>query len=84
MRKIKLTCRKKNGSYEKLLYVDGQPLDCAFDPETEHAQQLFDALSPEQLTDTGTERCKDFVLVFRTDDGQMQEFADLLAEHENP
>ncbi len=84
MRKIKLTCRKKNGTYEKQLYVDGEPLDCAFDPETESAQQFFEALSPEKLTDTAASQCsEDFVLVFRTDDMQMQEFAALLAEHEN-
>lgn len=81
MRKIKLTCRKKNGSYEKKLYVDGEPLDCAYDPETERAQQFWEAFSPEKLTDAGTERCEDFVLVFRTDDAQMQEFGDFLESH---
>ncbi len=81
MRKIKLTCRKKNGSYEKKLYVDGEPLDCAFDPETELAEQFFDAFSPETLIEAHAARYADLVIVLRTDDGQMQEFAELLAAH---
>lgn len=81
MRKIKLTCRKKNGSYERKLYVDGEPLDCAFDPETELAEQFFDAFSPETMIEKNAARYADFVIVLRTDDGQMQEFSELLAAH---
>ncbi len=81
MRKIKLTCRKKNGGYERKLYVDGEPLDCAFDPETELAEQFFDAFSPETLIEKNAARYADLVIVLRTDDGQMQEFGDFLAEH---
>ncbi len=81
MRKIKLPCRKKNGSYETQLYVDAQLHDSAFDEETCLAQQFFDAISPQSLTDAGTARCEDFVLVLRTDDEQMQTFGALLQEH---
>lgn len=84
MRKIKVVCRQKAGDFQEKLYVDGEALDCAFDTETETAEQFLDAFSPEALTARCTERYgEDFVLVFRTDDQQMQEFSDFLAEHGN-
>lgn len=82
MRKIKLVCQQKNGSFQENLFADGEALDCASDTETHAAVQFLNAFSPKTLTKTCTERYgEDFVLVFRTDDTQMQEFDAFLTEH---
>ena len=45
------------------------------------AEQFFDAFSPETLIEAHAARYADLVIVLRTDDGQMQEFGELLAAH---
>lgn len=82
MRKIKLTCRQKDGRYEKQLFVDGESLADAGDTETQSAERFLNAFQPETLTQECAKRYgEDFVLVMRTDDVQMQEFDALLCEH---
>ncbi len=82
MRKIKLTCRRKDGSFEQKLFVDGESLAAAGDNETRSAELFLNAFQPERLTKECEERYgEDFVLVMRTDDVQMQEFDALLQEH---
>ncbi len=82
MRKIKLTCRRKDGGFERELFVDGESLASAGDTETQSAERFLNAFQPETLTKECAERYgEDFVLVMRTDDVQMQEFDALLQEH---
>lgn len=82
MRKIKYVCTQKDGKYQAALYADGELLDCAFDTETWAAEKFFNAFAPQSLTAQCTEQYgENFVLVFRTDDQQMQEFDALLSEH---
>ncbi len=83
MRKMKVICRQKDGNYMEELFVDGAAQKDAADMETKHAEAFLNAFSPEELTRQCTERYgEDFVLVFRTDEKQMQEFDALLKEHD--
>lgn len=66
------------------LFVDGEEQADAFDAETRSAGQFFDLFSPgDMMRKYAAKYGENFVLVFRTDEVQMQEFAALLAEHGN-
>lgn len=84
MRKIKYVCRPAADTFSMQLFVDEEAYAEAFDAVTSSAREFFGLFSPESMMEKYTAQYgKDFVLVFRTDESQMQEFAALLAEHGN-
>ncbi|MBE6826472.1 MAG: hypothetical protein E7511_06275 [Ruminococcus sp.] len=82
MRKIKIVCRPEQKSFTRQLFVDGEEKPEAFDAEARSAGHFFDLFAPAEMMQRYTAQYgKHFVLVFRTDDVQMQEFEALLQEH---
>ncbi len=82
MRKIKIVCRPEQKSFTRQLFVDGEEKSAPFDAEMRSAGQFFDLFAPAEMMQKYTAQYgKNFVLVFRTDEVQMQEFEALLQEH---
>ena len=78
--KIKLICRMKDGKYNCQMPADETALAVE---SLETADMFLNYFRPEQMLEQlRAEYGEDAVLVFRTDEQQMQEFADFLREHD--
>ncbi len=75
MGKIKIIARMQDGAYAEEIIAD----DAA---DSSNAQRFFHAFHPQDIVKKHTPDYADFVLVFRTDTEQMQEFQDYLCEHD--
>ncbi len=74
MEQIKIIARMQDGAYTEEIIAG----DMA---KSSDAQRFFHAFHPREIVQKHADSYADFVLVFRTDDQQMQEFSDLLAQY---
>ncbi len=77
MGKIKIIARMQDGAYAEEIIAE----DMA---DSSDAQRFFHAFHPQDIVKKHTPDYADFVLVFRTDADQMQEFHDFLRTHDIP
>lgn len=76
MEKIKIIARMQDGAYAEEILADNAA-------DSADAQRFFHAFHPQDIVKKHTPDYADFVLVFRTDAEQMQEFHDFLEEHKS-
>lgn len=74
MEKIKIIARMQDGAY-------AEEITAGDTTDSTDAQRFFHAFHPQEIVKKHASDYADFVLVFRTDAEQMQEFHDFLEEH---
>lgn len=74
MEKIKIIARMQDGAYAEEIIAEDTV-------DSTDAQRFFHAFHPQDIVKKHTADYADFVLVFRTDAEQMQEFHDFLKKH---
>ncbi len=80
---IKIVCAMEKGIFQKKQFRSGKPLPSLTGDADRLAERFLEAFRPENLTREMSARYEKegFVLVFRTDTGAMETFADLLRTH---
>lgn len=80
---FKYICCMQDGDYRETLYTDGKPQPAARTESEKLAELFLRAFSPERLTREAAARYQEegFVLVFRTNAAEMEQFGALLSEY---